>query len=99
MEEIQDRNIPVVLTLLDPARKKMAAKTIGYPDWLLGSERVQHVVSIKGRSNICEYRTWITLEGLAAYYPLLTAKDELQDVARDAAMELKIFIEGRNRKG
>ncbi|KAB8302820.1 hypothetical protein EYC80_006164 [Monilinia laxa] len=98
VEEIQDRNIPVVLTLLDPAHKKMAAKTIGYPDWLLGSERVQQVVSIKGRSNICEYRTWITLEGLAAYYPLLTAKDELQDVAKDAAMELKIFIEGRNRK-
>ncbi|QSZ28639.1 hypothetical protein DSL72_003138 [Monilinia vaccinii-corymbosi] len=99
VEGIQDRCVPVVLTVLDPAHRKMAAKTTSYPDWLLGSERVQQVVPIKGRANICEYRTWITLAGIAAYYPLLTARDELEDVIRDAAMELKAFIEARKREG
>ncbi|ESZ92175.1 hypothetical protein SBOR_7432 [Sclerotinia borealis F-4128] len=99
VEEIQDRNVPAMLTLLDPVHKKMAAKTVRYPDWLLGSERVQEVVSIRGKANICEYRTWITLAGIGAYYPLLTAKEELEDGATDAAMELKVFVEKRNRKG
>ncbi|KAI9650157.1 hypothetical protein NHQ30_000170 [Ciborinia camelliae] len=99
VEGMNDRNEPVVLTLLDPANKKMAAKTTNYPHWLLSSERVQEVVSVKGKTNVCEYRTWITLTGIASYYPLLTAKEELEDVARDAAMELKVFIEARKRKG
>lgn len=77
----------------------MAAKTTTYPDWLLNSEIVQEVVPIKGKTNVCEYRTWSTLRGIAAYYPLLTAKDEIEDVARDAALELKAFVESRNRKG
>ncbi|KAF7867392.1 hypothetical protein EAF04_005475 [Stromatinia cepivora] len=99
VEDIRDRCVPVVLTLLDPAHKKMAAKSTQYPDWLLGTERVQEVVPIKGKTNVCEYRTWITLQGLAAYYPLLTAKEELEDVARDAATELKMFVETRKRQG
>ncbi|APA07037.1 predicted protein [Sclerotinia sclerotiorum 1980 UF-70] len=99
VEDIQDRCVPVVLTLLDPVHKKMAAKTTQYPDWLLGTERVQEVVPIKGKKNICEYRNWITLQGFAAYYPLLTAKEELEDVARDAATELKTFVETRKHEG
>lgn len=91
--------MPVILTLMDSAHKKMAAKTTTYPEWLLGSERVQEVVAVKGKPNICEYRTWITLQGFGAYYPLVIAKAELEDVARDAATELKMFVEGRKRKG
>ncbi|TGO28974.1 hypothetical protein BPAE_0020g00190 [Botrytis paeoniae] len=98
VEDIRDRRVPVVLTVLDPAHRKMVAKTTQYPNWLLGSERVQEVVAVKGKTNVCEYRTWLTLQGIAAYYPLLTAKEEMEDVVRDAATELKMFIESRNRK-
>ncbi|TEY50425.1 hypothetical protein BOTCAL_0276g00050 [Botryotinia calthae] len=98
VEDIRDRRVPVVLTVLDPAQRKMGAKTTQYPGWLLGSERVQEVVAVKGKTTVCEYRTWLTLEGIAAYYPLLTAKEEMADVVRDAAIELKMFIESRNRK-
>ena len=90
--------MPVVLTMLDPVQRKMSAKTTQYPGWLLGTERVQEVVAVKGKTTVCEYRTWLTLEGIAAYYPLLTAKEEMVDIVRDAALELKMFIESRNRK-
>ncbi|KAF7913771.1 uncharacterized protein EAF01_000177 [Botrytis porri] len=96
--DIRDRRVPVMLTMLDPVHKKMVAKTTQYPNWLLGSERVQEVVPVKGRTNVCEYRTWSTVQGIAAYYPLLTAKEEMEDVVKDAATELKMFIESRNRK-
>ncbi|KAF7958508.1 hypothetical protein EAE96_002051 [Botrytis aclada] len=99
VEDIRDRRVPVVLTVLDPAHRKMVAKTTQYPGWLLGSERVQEVVAVKGKTNVCEYRTWMTLQGIAAYYPLLTAKEEMGDIVRDAATELKMFVESRNRKG
>ena len=88
-----------MLTLLDHAHKKIAAKTTRYPGWLLSSEKVQEVVPIKGKTNVCEYRTWQTLEGVGAYYPLLTAKEELEDAVSDAAMDLKLFIEAQKRKG
>jgi hypothetical protein len=39
-----------------------------YPSWLLSSERVQEVVPIQGHPNICEYRTYHTLTGIASYY-------------------------------
>ncbi|KAF7915752.1 hypothetical protein BELL_0074g00070 [Botrytis elliptica] len=98
VEDIRDRCVPVTLTMLDPVHRKMVAKTTQYPNWLLGSERVQEVVAVKGKANVCEYRTWATVQGIAAYYPLLTAKEEMEDVVRDAATELKLFIESRNRK-
>jgi hypothetical protein len=88
----------VILTLLDRKSRKIAAKSTGYPDWLLSSERVQEVIPVLGRSGICEYRTWQTLQGVAAYYPLLTASEELDDLVRDAARELKEFVESRKIK-
>lgn len=94
----QGRSIPVILTLLDRENKKIVVKSTGYPDWLLTSERVQEVIPVAGRSGICEYKTWQTLKGVAAYYPLLTAGEELDDLVRDAASELKEFVERKKTK-
>ncbi|PQE20776.1 hypothetical protein CJF30_00002080 [Rutstroemia sp. NJR-2017a BBW] len=98
LEEYQDRTIPVILTLLDRKNRKIAAKSTSYPDWLLSTERVQEVLPVVGRSGICEYRTWQTLQGVAAYYPLLTASEDLDDLVRDAARELKEFVDRRKVK-
>jgi hypothetical protein len=64
-----------------------------YPKWLLGSERVQEVVPIEGRKGWSEYRTYHTVEGVAAYYLLVTATEELDDGQRRTADELKNLLE------
>jgi hypothetical protein len=76
----------------------LAEKTTSYPTWLLGSERVQEVVGVEGHPRLCEYRTWHTLEGLAAYALLLTAQDELEETQRTIADGLKSYMEKSRAK-
>lgn len=83
------------LTLLDRANKIMTERSTGYPSWLLSSERVQEVVPIEGHNDLCEYRTWHTIEGICGYFLLITAQDELTLALRETANNLKIFMEER----
>jgi hypothetical protein len=76
----------------------IAERTISYPTWLLGSERVQEVVPVQGHPRLSEYRTWHTLEGLAAYALLLTAQDELAETQRTIADGLKGYMEKSRAK-
>jgi hypothetical protein len=59
----------------------------------LGSERVQEIVPVEGENGVCEYRTYHTVEGLAAYYLLLAGTEELVETQRKSADELKTFME------
>jgi hypothetical protein len=81
------------MTLLDRESKRLAVVTTSYPPWLLASERVQEVVPVEGQPGYCEYRTWWTLEGVAAYYLLLNAKEEFDESQRHSAIDLKYFLE------
>lgn len=81
------------LTLLDRESKRLAVLTTSYSPWLLASERVQEVVPVEGHPGYCEYRTWWTLEGVAAYYLLLNAKDEFNESQKRSAADLKDFLE------
>lgn len=85
--------MPFKLTVLDREKKMIAEKTIGYPSWLLSSERVQEVVPIKGHDNLCEYRTWHTLQGIASYFLILLGQEELADAMSGTANRLKVFME------
>ena len=60
--------------MLDRESKRIAEGTTTYPSWLLGSERVQEVVPVEGHPGACEYRTYQAIEGVAAYYLLLTTE-------------------------
>jgi len=83
--------------MLDRKNKKTAEMTTPYPPWLLASERVQEVIPVQGQLGVCEYRTWQTLEGFAAYYILLTAAEDLQESQERCASDLQAFIENRER--
>jgi hypothetical protein len=76
----------------------IAERTTSYDKWLLGSERVQEVVPVQGHPRLCEYRTWHTLEGLAAYALILTAQDELDETQRTIADGLKAHMEKSRAK-
>jgi len=77
----------------------IAERTTPYPRWLLASERVQDVVPVEWKKNVCEYRTWQTLEGVA-YFLLLTAKDDLEENQKRSAEDLKVFVEtGKPNEG
>ena len=82
-------------TVLDREKRQIAEHSLDYPRWLLETERVQEVVAVEGRKNVCEYRTWLTHQGLAAYFLILIAKDELRDSQRRCADDLKIFIDSK----
>lgn len=79
--------------MLDSENRRVADMSTTYPKWLLFSERVQEVVSIEGQPGFCEYRTWQTLEGIGAYYLLLTAREDLAESQQKCATELKAFVE------
>jgi hypothetical protein len=81
------------MTLLDRESKRLAVLTTSFPPWLLASERVQEVAPVEGQPAYCEYRTWWTLEGVAAYYLLLNAKEELDESQKNSATYLKYFLE------
>ncbi|TVY49102.1 hypothetical protein LOCC1_G001180 [Lachnellula occidentalis] len=85
------------ITLLDRQRKRIAQRTTTYPRWLLGGETVQEVVPVEGQNGACEYRTYHTVEGLAAYYLLMAATEELAETQQKSAGELKFFIERQKR--
>ncbi|KUJ22334.1 uncharacterized protein LY89DRAFT_575707 [Mollisia scopiformis] len=97
MEDFPERLIPVTLTVLDRENRKIAEKSTSYPKWLLSSERVQEVVSIEGQPGFCEYRTYQTVEGIGAYYLLLTVQEDLNDCQNKCATELKAFVEQEKR--
>lgn len=98
VEGFSEKHLPVRLTVLDREKRMIAERTISYPAWLLGSERVQEVVPVQGHPRLSEYRTWHTLEGLAAYALLLTAQDELAETQRKIADGLKGFMEKSRAK-
>jgi hypothetical protein len=54
---------------------------------------VQEVVPIKGHDNLCEYRTWHTLQGVVSYFLILLVQEELIDAMRETADRLKVFME------
>jgi hypothetical protein len=81
------------LTLLDRESKRLAVLTTSYAPWLLASERVQEVVPLESHPGFCEYRSWWTVEGVAAYYLLLAAKEEFCDSQKRSATDFKDFLE------
>lgn len=83
--------------MLDSENRKIADMSTTYPKWLLFSERVQEVVPIEGQPGFCEYRTWQTVEGVGAYYLLLTAREDLIESQQKCATELKAFVEKGER--
>ncbi|CZR50648.1 uncharacterized protein PAC_00522 [Phialocephala subalpina] len=95
--DFPERVVPVRLTMLDHESRRVADMSTTYPKWLLFSERVQEVVPIEGKPGFCEYRTWQTLEGIGAYYLLLTAREDLSESQQKCATELKAFVEQRKR--
>ena len=97
MDPFPPRTLSAKLTLLDRESTRVAYLTTLYPQWLLGSERVQEVFPVEGHPGICEYRTYQTLEGIAAYYFMFTASDELTETQRRCAEDLKTFIESGGR--
>jgi len=84
------------MTCLDSETKTIAECATQYPRWLLKSERVLQVLPVEGHKGICEFRSWATYEGIAAYFLLLTAKEELDVSQRQFADELRTFVEGRS---
>lgn len=60
---------------------------------MLGSERVQEVFQLEGEENVCEYRTYHTVEGFAAYYLLMAATEEVSETQQQSADALKAFVE------
>jgi hypothetical protein len=95
VEGFPEKIIPIKLTMLDRESCMIAERTTPYPGWLLTTERAQQVVPVEGQKGICEYRTWQTMEGVAAYFFLLVAKDDLLDTQKRCADGLKDFIESR----
>lgn len=95
IEGFSNRIMPFTITVLDREKRVIAEKSTGFPSWLLSSERVQEVIPVKGHNNLCEYRTWHTLQGVASYLLLLLAQEELMDAVRGTADRLKVFIEKR----
>jgi hypothetical protein len=93
VDGFREKYLPVMLTVLDREKRMTAERTTSYPSWLLVSERVQEVIPVQGHPRLCEYRTWHTLEGLAAYALLLTAQDELSETQRQIADGLKTYME------
>ncbi len=85
------------LTLLDPERRKLAYSSVHYPPWLLGSERVIEILPVEGHSHLCDYRSYQTLEGIAAYYLMLTAHAELAETEKRLGEDLRVFIERGNQ--
>lgn len=79
--------------MLDREKFMIAERTITYPSWLLGSETVQEAIPIEGHPRLCEYRTWHTFEGFAAYALILTAQEELAETQRTIADGLKAYME------
>ena len=79
--------------MLDRERRTISEMTTRYPKWLLSSERVQEVLPIQGQPSLCEYRTYHTIEGYAAYYLILASKEGLAETQRQCASDLKDFIE------
>lgn len=98
-DDFATRIIPIELSLLDRERMRVAERSTSYPPWILGSERVQEVVPIEGYPNVCEYRTFQTIEGIAAYYLVLTAKQELAETQRLVAEDVKMFVEKQRFAG
>lgn len=97
VEESISRTIPIRLTTLDRDRRIVSEATTLYPRWLLLSERVQEVVPVEGEPEVCEYRTYHTYEGFAAYYLLLINREEVLDTHRQCASDLKYFFEEKTR--
>jgi hypothetical protein len=83
---------------MDRESKRLAVLTTSYAPWLLASERVQEVVSVEGQPGFCEYRSWWTLEGVAAYYLLLAAKEEFGETQKRSAADLREFLERKKFK-
>ena len=83
------------LTFLDRESKRLAVLTTSYAPWLLASERVQEVVPVEGQPGFCEYRSWWTVEGVAAYYLLLAVKEEFAESQKRSATDLRDFVERR----
>jgi hypothetical protein len=93
LEGFSPRTFPAKLTVLDRKTRTIAGRSTGYPQWLLSTERVQQVVSIEGHEYLCEYRTWQTVQGIASYFLILFAKEELAESLRTNATNLKTFVE------
>lgn len=83
------RIIPVTISSLDHEKHMVSEITNKYPSWLLASERVQAVVPIPGEPHVCEYRSYMTIQGIAGYYLLLAAREELDDSQKRCADNLR----------
>lgn len=85
------------MTQLDHRTKTKVECTTEYPRWLFKSRRVLQVVPVEGHEKLCEFRASATHDGIAAYYLLFMAKEELVDTQRRFAEDLKDFVEARKQ--
>ncbi|EKD15522.1 uncharacterized protein L3040_009149 [Drepanopeziza brunnea f. sp. 'multigermtubi'] len=97
VDDSVSRTIPVRLTALDRERRIISEITTLYPKWLLVSERVQEVLPIQGESEFCEYRTYFTYQGFAAYYLLLATREEMYEIQKQCASDLRYLFEEKIR--
>jgi hypothetical protein len=97
IDPLGPRIIGAKLTVLDRNNKLVSEETTKYPLWLLASERVQEVVPVLGEPEYCEYRTYMTGTGLAAYYLLLTAQEELNEAQRRCTDNLQAYFLERSK--
>lgn len=95
LEGFAPKIIPIKLSILDSEKRMITERSTGYPSWLLSSERVQEIVPIEGHKDLCEYRSWHTIQGICAYFLLLLVKEELDQAVRETAKNLKVFVEKR----
>lgn len=95
LDDFATKTIQLEITHLDHETKTIAECTTQYPRWLLKTRRVEEVVPVEGHKALCEYRTWMTYDGIAAYFLMLTAQDELAEMQKQFAEDLKAFVEAR----
>lgn len=86
------RTLAVRLNVLDRVQHRVSEITTKYHSWLLGAERVQEVTAVPGQPGFCDYRIYMTAQGVGAYYILLTAMEDLVEGHREYAESLRTYF-------
>lgn len=92
VDSLGNRLIGVQLNVLDRENFKISEVTTNYHSWLLRAERVQEVSPVPNQPGVCDYRTYMTAQGIAAYYILLTTREEIVEGSREYAESLRMHF-------
>jgi hypothetical protein len=85
-----------VLTRFDRKEKMIVERSDDYMSFLLEIENVHQVLPMEGHQGICEYRSWTTYRGIAAYFLLYLAKEDFEVTQRGFAADVKRFVESES---